>query len=456
MMKNLYKVLLLVVIAVLFLAACAPATPAEAPAEEAPAEEVSAEEEPMEEEPAAEEPMEEVPMEEEPMMEATELTIGFTASQTGRYNTESTRQINGVNLFLDSVADGFAVGDGTATFNTVFYDDESTTERVQELYTRLATEDNADFLISPYSSGLTDASAVIAEQYGKIMVTTGAASDGTYQKGFTLVYQAYTPASRYLTGAVDELQYLDPDVTKLAFVYENSQFSTDVVTAARDYAESLGYETVLFEGYDPETADFAPFINKVEAAQPEAILGGGHFQDGSAFARQLYEKGISVNYMALLVAPPEPTFGELGEAALGIVGPSQWEPLAEFTPEAAEAEGLEWFGPTGAEFVSAYMDAYDEEPSYHAAGGYVAAMILQKALMDAGSTDPEAVKAALDNLDVLTFYGHIKFDTSPENHGLQIGHDMIYVQWQGSGDDLHKEVVWPLAGMTADAIYPIR
>jgi branched-chain amino acid transport system substrate-binding protein len=102
------------------------------------------------------------------------------------------------------------------------------------------------------------------------------------------------------------------------------------------------------------------------------------------------------------------------------------------------------------------MDAYGEEPSYHAAGGYVAGMILQKAMMDAGSTDPDAVLAALDNLDILTFYGHVKFDTSPENHGLQIGHDMIYVQWQGSGADLHKEVVWPLAGMTADAIYPIR
>jgi len=453
-MKNLYKALLLAILAALLLAACAPAAPTQAPAEQ-PTEEMAA---PTEEMAATEEPMatEEMAATEEPMAEPVNLTIGFTASVTGKYNTESTRQVNGLNLFLDSIKDGFDVGGQTVTLSTVSYDDESTTERVQELYTRLATEDNADFLISPYSSGLTDASAVIAEQYGKIMITTGAASDGTYQKGFTHVYQAYTPASRYLAGAVDELQNLDPSVTKIAFVYENSQFSTDVVTAARDYAESLGYETVLFEGYDPETADFAPFINKIEAAQPEAIMGGGHFQDGSAFARQLFEKGIAVNYIALLVAPPEPSFSELGDAAIGIVGPSQWEPLAKFTPDAAAEMGIDWVGPTGDEFVSAYTDAYGEEPSYHAAGGYVAGLILQKAMMDAGSTDPDAVLAALDNLDILTFYGHIKFDTSPENHGLQIGHDMVYVQWQGSGADLHKEVVWPLAGATADAIYPIR
>ena len=121
-------------------------------------------------------------------------------------------RLNGLNLWISQVNDagGIALADGTmVTFDTKFYDDESNTDRVQELYTRLATEDNADFLISPYSSGLTDASSVIAEQYGKVMITTGAASDSTYQKGYTLVYQAYTPASRYLTGAVDLLAATD-------------------------------------------------------------------------------------------------------------------------------------------------------------------------------------------------------------------------------------------------------
>jgi branched-chain amino acid transport system substrate-binding protein len=146
----------------------------------------------------------------------------------------------------------------------------------------------------------------------------------------------------------------------------------------------------------------------------------------------------------------------LGDAALGIVGPSQWEPLAEYSPESAAAAGLEWFGPTGAEFVEAYEAAFNEEPSYHSAGGYAAGLILEKAIMDAGSTDPEAVKAALDAMDILTFYGRILFDTSPESHGLQIGHSMVYVQWQEGPDGLAKEIVWPPEGQTAEALYPIR
>jgi branched-chain amino acid transport system substrate-binding protein len=403
-------------------------------------------------------PEEEAPAEEMPAMEEVTMTIGFTTSVTGTYEVSSGRQVDGFDLWMQQVNDagGIALSDGTVVkFESVTYDDESTADRVQELYTRLATEDDADLLISPYSSGLTAAASVIAEQYGKVIITTGAASDSNYTQGFTQAFQIYTPASRYLTGAVDLLQHAYPDVTKIAFVYENDKFSTDVVTAAQEYALGLGYEVVLFEGYDSGNTDFGPFINKIEDSGAEAILGGGHFQDGSTFARQLYEKGTEFSFFALLVAPPEPDFADLGEAALGVVGPSQWEPLAAFTAESAEEAGLAWFGPTGEEFVDAYMTAFDEEPSYHSAGGYAAGLVLQKAIIDADSTDPAAIKAALDAMDVLTFYGYIKFDTSPEAHGLQIGHSMVYIQWQlDENGNLVKQVVWPLEGATAETITP--
>jgi branched-chain amino acid transport system substrate-binding protein len=412
---------------------------------------------------ATEAPEEEMPETEappeptaEPQMEEVTLTIGFTASQTGRYNVESTRQVNALQLWMNDVnATGLQVGNQLVRFEAVSYDDESTGERVQELYTRLATEDSADFLISPYSSGLTEASAVIAEQYGTIMITTGAANDNTYQQGYTHVFQTYTPASRYLTGALDQLAALDPELTRIAIVHENDSFSTAVANAANTYAQEHGFEVVLFEGYDTETVDFSPFINRIAAAEPQAILGGGHFQDGSTFTRQLAESGLDIEYLALLVAPPEPTFAELGDAAAGVVGPSQWEPLAAYTAESAAAIGVEWFGPSGEDFISAYTAAYGEEPSYHAAGGYAAGLILQKAILDAGSTDPDAVLAALEALDMMTFYGRITFDTSPENHGLQIGHSMVYIQWQESASGLEKQVVWPLEAATAEALFPL-
>lgn len=442
MKRSFFALLTILVLASLLLTACG------APAAEPPAAEPAATEAPAQSEEPAAPAATEAPAAAAP--EEKTAIIGFTASLTGKLNVESTRQNNGFKLWMDQVnaAGGVKLADGSVVkFDSKFYDDESNKDRVQELYTKLVTEDNADFLISPYSSGLADASAVIAEQYGKVMITTGAASDGTYQKGYTLVYQAYTPASRYLTGALDAFANADANAKKIAIIHENDKFSTDVAVALEAYAKEKGYEIVLNEGYDTGTTDFAPIINKVPA-DADAIMGGGHFADGQQFAKSLYEKGVAAKFIALLVAPPEPTFAEIGDAAYGIVGPSQWEPLAAFAPT---------YGPTGVDFVTSYKAAYGEEPSYHAAGGYVAGLILQKAIEDAGSLDTEKVKAALDAIDMTTFFGGIKFDTSAESHGLQIGHEMVFVQWQkDSSGALAKQVVWPLGGKTADLIYPIK
>ncbi len=391
--------------------------------------------------------------------ETKTLTIGFTASQTGSLNVESTRQLDGLQLWMDDVnkAGGVQLSDGTTLmFKSASYDDESNKDRVQELYTKLINDDKADFLISPYSSGLADAAAVIAEQYGKIIITTGAASDSTYQKGYTHVFQSYTPASRYLTGAADLLASLDPSAKKIAIVHENDKFSTDVAAALNTYAGTKGFQVVVNEGYDTGTTDFGALINKVSAASPDAVMGGGHFPDTSTFAKQIYDKGVKAKMIALLVAPPEPSFADIGDAALGVVGPSQWEPTVGFSEAGAQSAGATWIGPTVDTFVSEYKAAYGDDPSYHSAGGYAAGLILQAALEAAGSTDTEQVRTAMDGLNLMSFFGTTKFDTSAENHGLQMSHDMVYIQWQkDSSGTLGKQVVWPAAAKTADALYPI-
>jgi len=351
------------------------------------------------------------------------------------------------------------LSDGTTLkFEAKFYDDESSKDRVQELYTRLATEDDADFLISPYSSGLTAAASVIAEQYGKLMITTGAASDANYKQGYQLVFQAFTPASSYMAGAVDLLASADPDAEKIAWVNENADFALSVVDAAREYAESEGYETVLSEGYSSETSNFGPLINKIGGTGADAVMGGGHFQDGSTLAKQLHEKDIEgVKFVSLLVAPAVPSFADLGDAAVGVVGPSQWEPSAKYSPEAADELGIPWIGISGEQYAADYEARTGEVADYHSAGGYAAGLILEKAVRDADSTATEDVKAALEAMDMMTFFGGCKFDASAENHGLQIAHTMVYNQWQKDGEgNLVKEVVWPKSAKTADVLYPIK
>ena len=443
MKRSQFSILTLLVLMGLILSACGPAAaPTEAPVVSEPTEA------PAQEQPAATEA---------PTMVEKTLTIGFTSSLTGAQEVSSKRQVAGFNLWMNQIneAGGIKLSDGTVvTFAAQTYDDESSKERVQELYTRLITEDNADFLISPYSSGLTAAASIIAEQNGKIMITAGAAEDDAYKTGNTSLFQLYTPGSQYLLSTVDMLKTLDPEA-KVAVVHESDKFSTSVVDGLKPYLESQGFEVVLEEGYASETADFAPVINKIVESGATVLLGGGHYPDGSTFARQLYERKVGLKFVSLLVAPADSKFPELGDAALGVSTSSQWELAATHTPDEGTVLGKTWYGPTGEEFAAAYEEATGDKPTYHVAGGYMTGLVLQKAIEDADSVDPDKIKAALEAMDIFTFYGGIKFDTSAEAHGLQVGHQMVVAQWQkNDAGELVRKVVWPADVANASPLYP--
>jgi ABC-type branched-subunit amino acid transport system substrate-binding protein len=442
MKGKIIQLLALLMVASLILTACGGAAPEEpAPAE--PAEPAATE---ASEEPAA------------PAMEEQTVVIGFTSSLTGSQEVNSKRQVDGFNLWLEqvNVAGGVTLSDGTVIkFASHTYDDESNGERVQELYTRLITEDGADFLISPYSSGLTSAASIVAEQNGVVMVTAGAADDDAYKTGNTSLFQLYTPGSLYMSSTVDMLKELDPEA-KVALVHESDKFSTGVAEGIKPYLEANGFEIVLEEGYASDTADFGPIVNKIAGSGATVLLGGGHYNDGTALARAIYDRKIGLKLVYLLVAPADTKFPELGDAALGVATSSQWELAATHTEEEAANMSVEWFGPTGDEFASTYEAAYGSPPTYHSAGGYTAGLVLQKAIMDADSVDSEAVREALNNMDIMTFYGHIKFDTSDEAHGLQIAHKMVVAQWQkNDAGELERVIVAPGDVATADPLYPI-
>ena len=386
------------------------------------------------------------------------VVVGFTSSLTGKQEVSSKRQVNGFTLWLNQVneAGGITLADGTVVkFDYKTYDDESNAERVQELYTRLISEDNADFLISPYSSGLTSAASIVAEQNGKVMITTGAADDDAYKTGNTSLFQLYTPGSLYMASTVDMLKQLDPDA-KIALVHESDKFSTGVAEGIKPYLEANGFEIVLEEGYASDTADFGPIVNKIAGSGATVLLGGGHYNDGTSLARALYDRNIGLDFVYLLVAPADTKFPELGDAALGVATSSQWELLATHTEEEAGNLGIEWFGPTGEEFAAAYEAAFGDPPTYHAAGGYTAGVLLQKAIIDAGSVDSDAVKAALNAMNLFTFFGGIQFDTSEAAHGLQIAHKMVVAQWQkNDAGELNLVIVAPADVATNDPLFPI-
>ncbi|MBV8324129.1 MAG: amino acid ABC transporter substrate-binding protein [Hyphomicrobiales bacterium] len=375
------------------------------------------------------------------------ITIGFTASRTGPLNVDSTGQERGYEFWRDEVnaKDGIKVGDKQYQVKFVSYDDQSVGGRVQQLYTRLINQDRAQFLFSPYSSGLVAPAAIISEQYGKVMIDSGGAEEKPFELGNKHLFMVITSASHYLSGAVDALKSKNPHA-KVALIYSDDPFSKTVLAAAREQAKAAGLDVVLDESYAPSTTDFGPIVNKVISSNADALLGGGHYSDGATLARQLHDQKADLKWISILVAPADDKFADLGAAALGVTVPSQWELQVSYKPD---------FGPTTQEFAKAFQAKFKAPPDYHSASGYTSGVVLERAIEKAGSLDPAKVTAALDATDFTTFFGHIKFATDPSHHGLQSAHAMVLAQWQKQGGKLGRQVVWPSAAKSADLIYPI-
>ena len=382
-----------------------------------------------------------------PAFAADTITIGFTESQTGPLNVDSLGQSRGYQMWRDEVnaAGGIKAGGKSYMVKFVSYDDQSVGGRVQQLYTRLINQDHAQFLFSPYSSGLVAPASVISEQYGKIMIDSGGAEEKPFELGNKYLFMVITSASHYLSGAIAALKDKNPQA-KIAMVYSDDPFSKTVLTAAKQQAVAAGLQVVMDESYSPSTTDFGPIVNKIISSNADAFMGGGHYSDGATLARQMYDQKANMKWVSILVAPADDKFGELGPAAMGVTVPSQWEVQVSYKPQ---------FGPTTPEFAKAFQDKFHARADYHAASGYTDGMILQHAIEQAGSIDPEKVTAALNATDVTTFFGHIKFMTDPGHHGLQAAHEMVLAQWQKVNGKPGRQVVWPTAAQSAPLIYPI-
>jgi ABC-type branched-subunit amino acid transport system substrate-binding protein len=248
---------------------------------------------------------------------------------------------------------------------------------------------------------------------------------------------------------------VDPSAKRIAIVYESDTFATTAALSVASALQAKGFHTVYTESYQTGTTDFSSFVQKIANAKPDAILGGGHSQDGILLAQEMARQGVTAKLVVLLVSPSEPIFGDIGIPALGIIGPSQWEPEMAYSAANAYDSGIPFYGPSAPDFTLAYRQAYGKDPTYFAAGGYAAGLVLQRAIEQAGTLNQDAIRLTLDKTRIMTFFGFLQFDVSAKNHGLQNGHEMVYVQWQADASGhLVKRIVWPVNLAIAPLLYP--
>ena len=377
------------------------------------------------------------------------ITVGFTISLTGTYNVEGSKSLAGIEAAACWINSNGGVIVNGKTYNIVldYHDDASSQSNISPLYTSIITQDHAQFLLAPYSSGLTGTAAPLAEQNNLVMLSHGGSSDSIWTKGYKNVFGVLSPASTYFNHAIDWLKANYPD-DKLAFLYAGDPFSIAASAAGSRYAVQQGLSVVYNQSYPATAQDLSSQLTAAsQVAKADDLLGGGHYDDGLKIVQQLSFVGWKPKFISLLVAVTEPQFQQqLGGAANLVTGPSQWETIVTYSPATAQAAGIPWYGPTESQFVDYYSKQNAGSPTYHSGEAGAAIIVLADAIQKANSFDTTAVRQTLYGLHIMTFFGQFQVDAT----GKQSGHSMVLVQWQNGG----LAVVAPAAVASGIVKYP--
>ena len=378
------------------------------------------------------------------------IKVGFTISLTSTYNVEGSKSLAGIEAAACWINSNGGVTVNGKTFNIVldYHDDASSSGNISPLYTSIITQDHAQFLLAPYSSGLTGTAAPLAEQNNLVMLSHGGSSDSIWTHGYQNVFGVLSPASTYFKNAIDWLVANNHSGDKLAFLYAGDPFSIAASAAGSRYAVQQGLSVVYNQSYPATAQDLSSQLTAAsQVAKADDLLGGGHYDDGLKIVQQLSFVGWKPKFISLLVAVTEPQFQQqLGGVANLVTGPSQWETIVTYSPATAQAAGIPWYGPTESQFVDYYSKQNAGSPTYHSGEAGAAIIVLADAIQKANSLDTAAVRQTLYGLHIMTFFGQFQVDAT----GKQSGHSMVLVQWQNGG----LAVVAPAAVASGIVKYP--
>ncbi|MDQ2962502.1 MAG: ABC transporter substrate-binding protein [Pseudomonadota bacterium] len=270
----------------------------------------------------------------------------------------------------------------------------------KRLAQELVTRDNVDILVG---FGLTPnalAAAPVATEAKKVMVIMNAATS------------IITTKSPYIVRASMTL----PQITQPMAKWAAKNGIKKVYTVVADYGPGLDSEKAFTEAFKAaggeivgsihtplQNPDFAPFIQRVKDAKPEAVflfLPAG--EQGIAFMKGYSERGLAQAGIKLIATGDITDDGVLeamGEPTLGLI--------TSFHYSAAHDS------PENKAFVKAYAEASGSKlrPNFMAVGGYDGMALIYEALKKTnGSTDGETLVAAMKGMKLTSPRGPIMID----------------------------------------------
>ncbi|MDX1781443.1 MAG: amino acid ABC transporter substrate-binding protein [Thalassovita sp.] len=301
---------------------------------------------------------------------------------------------------------GIDVGGTKRMVEIIEYDDQTNPAETIKAVQRLATQDGADFILAPYSTGLNIAAAPIFARYGYPMLTHTAISDQIEELStkFPNMYFTLGGATGLAGGVVEvlsELRERGEIGSRVAMVNVADAFGIELAEVARPQFADAGFDIVYDTSYPLGTQDLSPVVKGAKDANPDAFVAWSYPPDTFGLTAQAKIEGLNVKAFYTAVATAFPAYqGANGAAANNVLG----------------AGGVHADGAAFQEYAKRHMEVTGQAPDFWASGmTYASFQILEQAIEATASTDRAVVADHIANHDFETVMGTISWDENNNN-----------------------------------------
>jgi branched-chain amino acid transport system substrate-binding protein len=331
------------------------------------------------------------------------------------------------------------------------YDNHSSAADSVRAFQRAVSEDHANAVIASYVSEVVLALEPWAARLKTIMITPGATSDVITQniaKDYAAnkyIFHGYLTSSamaRLICEAAKDLPVTTLKMKTAVIISEDAAWTTPLDSAYQECLPAVGLRVLDHIRFSPDTTDFTPIYNKVEALKPDVIVTGwSHVGVQPTVQWQNQQVPIAI-YGRSSQATNSAFWKDTNGAAEGVTFWDLNSPGVAVTPRTLP-------------FVEAYKKKFGEYPSYCGYTAYDEVYYLAEAVHRAGSLESDKLVTALEQTDFEGTIGRVQFLPKGDAHvhGLLTGGNSIkglVVQWQKG-----KEVtVWPANLANGKLIFP--
>jgi branched-chain amino acid transport system substrate-binding protein len=303
---------------------------------------------------------------------------------------------------------------GGAKVQIVYGDSQAKPNMAVSETERLIEKENVVAIVDQYPSATTIAATSVAERKKTPYVVGISYADIITERGYYYTFQLEPPAAYVGVAKAKFIDWLGKKMgkklTRVAHLYEDTDWGQSVAKSQRQYWKSNGYDPVVDMSYARPLSDASSLLAKVKAGNPDIVVFQAYIADDILFVKTAHRFDLwNVPWLATGTAMQPAMLDAVKEQGDGLFDLNMW--AFDISKEARA-------------FNDKYLAKYKKDMDGNAALLYQSVFVVKEGLETAGKADRQALADALHKIKIgpghpslFLPYEYISFDQKGVNGG---------------------------------------